>query len=112
MDVGCTVLHSFHDKPAKRESFDAAGIEYYKNGKLHRDNGKPAKVNCFKKEWYKHGKLHREKFPARITHTDEQSWFVNGECIQILHEHFSDINYCGELDDSDDDILYDMIYDD
>ena len=54
--------------------------EWYRNGKLHREDG-PAVV-CVggsSKWWYRHGKLHREDGPA-IEHDDDglYHWFLNG----------------------------------
>lgn len=41
--------------------------EWYKNGKLHRDNDLPAVIDGVNKKWYKYGKLHRDNdLPAVI----------------------------------------------
>lgn len=70
-------LHSFNDNPAMISSrYDV----YYSNGKVHRDNGKPAKIN--KKNgmvsYYKNGTLHNTNGPS-IVHSDgKKEFFVNG----------------------------------
>ena len=33
-------------------------------GRLHRDNGMPARVSLFQQQSYRHGLLHREIMPA------------------------------------------------
>jgi hypothetical protein len=50
--------------------------KWYKNGKLHREDGPAIEYNGTK-EWYKNGKLHREDGPA-IEWTDgSESWYLN-----------------------------------
>lgn len=63
--------------------------EWYKNGKLHREDG-PAIVEDWRKEWYIDGKLHRENdLPAllRIDYfdnsIDRSEWWVNGKLHRI-----------------------------
>lgn len=52
---------------------------WYKNGKLHRDNG-PAIIECYHDMWYQGGKLHRDNdLPAFIARTGIQKWYQNGE---------------------------------
>jgi len=63
-------LHSFNDKPATEWDNGFKNCkEWYKNGKLHRDN-KPACISvsrCYiRYSFYKNGLLHRVLKPARI----------------------------------------------
>lgn len=105
LDPHCTVLHSFNGNPSIDGPFDIGGLEYHRNGKLHRDNDKPAVVNQSFKEWYRFGKLHRHRYPALISYDDEEEWYENGNLIfhdentECLHEKYTDINYKGELDE-------------
>jgi len=38
--------------------------EWYRNGKLHREDGPAIEYNYGTKYWYRNGKLHREDGPA------------------------------------------------
>lgn len=71
---------------------------YNEDGKLHRDNDKPAYVLYHKngrvniKEYYQNGKLHRHNNPARVVYDEEGNqvavyYYTNGELI------FSDKDY-------------------
>lgn len=73
-------LHSVYDKPAI-STYDEK-LWYY-NGRLHRDNDKPASVTQYGDlAWFKHGKLHRENdLPAVIHCESTQQWHYNG----LLH---------------------------
>jgi hypothetical protein len=60
-------------------------LMYYKNGKLHRDGNMPAVVDNNRygrgvEYWYE-GKLHRDKFPAVITPDGWMYWYKHG----LLH---------------------------
>lgn len=72
LDSGCTVLHSFDDKPAIHDHHNA--LEYYRNGKIHRDHDKPAYMNSCVKLWYNHGKLHRDVYPAQLFWEGHKKW--------------------------------------
>ena len=53
---------------------------WFKNGKLHREDGQPA-VECANgnKAWYKNGKQHREDGPARECANGNKAWYLNGK---------------------------------
>ena len=55
-------------------------IRWYKNGKRHRDNNKPAIITYEgNRYWYKNGKIHRDNDqPAIIYYNGTQSWYTNG----------------------------------
>ena len=52
---------------------------YFKNGKLHREDG-PAVIHNGTKEWYQNGEKHRVDGPAIITN-GEKWWYQNN----LLH---------------------------
>jgi len=56
-------------------------IEFYKNGRCHRDNDLPAIIyEDGSQEWYKHGEIHRDNdLPAAIYTDGTQEWYKNGE---------------------------------
>ena len=60
---------------------DQYGIQHwYFNGKLHRDNDKPAIVGSDRyKVWYLNGKCHREYGPARIWPNESKEWWLYGK---------------------------------
>jgi hypothetical protein len=54
--------------------------QYYRNGLLHRDDG-PATIEDYEYKWYIHGKLHREDGPAVIHANGEQDWCLNNKYL-------------------------------
>jgi antitoxin component YwqK of YwqJK toxin-antitoxin module len=63
-------------------------IEYYKDGKLHRDDDKPAIVQNSQhgtRAWYQNGLLHRHNGPAR-TFCDTEEFYFKGKQYQSLQE--------------------------
>ena len=59
--------------------FEDGSKRWYKDGKLHRDDG-PAKIYVSgSKEWYKNGKLHRDNGPAYISFSGKKEWYKNGK---------------------------------
>jgi hypothetical protein len=51
---------------------------WYKNGRIHRDNG-PAKIwSNGDQHWYKNGRIHRDNLPAIILASGEQCWYKDG----------------------------------
>jgi hypothetical protein len=55
------------------------GTYWFRNGKLHREDG-PARDNVDgRKEWHRNGKLHREDGPAVEMADGEKEWWLNGE---------------------------------
>jgi hypothetical protein len=53
---------------------------WYQNGKLHRENDLPAKINNTGDQfWYKNGERHRDNdFPAVIFSNGDQLWYQDG----------------------------------
>jgi hypothetical protein len=54
--------------------------EWYKNGKLHRENGPAIQYKNGFKKWYKNGILYRECGPKIIKHN--KKWFINGQSLE------------------------------
>jgi hypothetical protein len=58
---------------------DRFGNKYwYKNGKLHRDDGPAMELVNGDKEWYKDGKCHRNNGPA-VEEDGDKFWYKNDE---------------------------------
>ena len=57
--------------------YDDGDKLWYKNGKLHREDG-PAVERNGTKEWWVNGKLHREDGPALELNSTKE-WWVNGK---------------------------------
>lgn len=54
-------------------------VEYYQNGKLHREDGPAREFRDGRKEWWWNGKLHRVDGPAIETADDSyQAWYYHG----------------------------------
>ena len=53
-------------------------IEWYLNGKLHREDGPAIEWADGGKEWFLHGKRHREDGPAIEWADGGKFWFLNG----------------------------------
>lgn len=89
-------LHSFYDIPARVLIFDYRASdsfvitydyrEWYKNGKLHRDEDNPAYIQTtipYKhysdtKRWYQNGMLHREHDRPAIIEDGIEKYYKNG----------------------------------
>ena len=52
--------------------------EWYRNGKLHREDGPALERSDGTKEWYKEGRLHREDGPAIEWSDGTKEWYRNG----------------------------------
>jgi hypothetical protein len=57
------------------------GIEWFKNGKLHRKDGPALEIINGKKHWCKNGELHRKDGPAVEFPDGYQEYWVEGERI-------------------------------
>jgi len=59
-------------------------MSWFKNGKQHRDNDKPASINSNgNMSWFKDGERHRENDKPAIIHNDGRMyWFKNGNLIR------------------------------
>ena len=56
--------------------------KWYKNGKLHREDGPAIERADGYKKWYKNGKLHREDGPAIEWAGRAKHWYQHGEFIR------------------------------
>ena len=54
-------------------------IEYYQNGRLHREDGPAIEWKNGDKYWYKNGEFHREDGPAIENVNGYKAWYKNGE---------------------------------
>ena len=52
---------------------------WYRNGKLHRDDGPAVESANGTKAWYKYGRRHRSNGPAIIHPDGYKEWWSNGE---------------------------------
>lgn len=79
--------HSVDDEPAIE--FENRK-EWYKHGKLHRANGKPAVVYLNgDEEYWVDGVRHREGGEPAIVHANgDKKWFHYGEFIKSEYHHF------------------------
>ena len=53
--------------------------QWYKEGKLHRENGPAVELERGQKEWWIEGKRHRTDGPAREYSNGEKEWWVDGK---------------------------------
>jgi len=57
--------------------------KWFKNGKLHRDDG-PAMIDAYDvKKWYINGELHREDGPAVVFPDGSKYWFINDKLHRL-----------------------------
>ena len=61
-------------------------FKWYKDGKLHREDGPAVIWDSGHKEWYQNGVLHREDGPAFEGKNGGQAWFLKG--VQYTEEEF------------------------
>ena len=61
------------------EVFEYGTQKWYKDGKLHREDGPAVIIGSIRQEWYRNGELHREDGPAVIDGNNYQVWYRNGE---------------------------------
>jgi len=54
---------------------------WYKDGKLHREDGPAIERANGGRYWYKDGKRHRENGPAIERANDEKQWYLNGKKV-------------------------------
>ena len=76
-------LHRGNDKPAIE--FPDGSKSWYKNGKRHRENDKPAiEYLSGTKVWYINGKRHRENDkPAIEWSNGRKEWWINDNFIKL-----------------------------
>ena len=53
--------------------------EWYKDGKLHREDGPAIEYSNGDKIWYKNGKWHREDGPAIELNNGVKDWYLNNK---------------------------------
>lgn len=58
-------------------------IRWYRNGRLHREDGPAAEYISGLKEWYRAGILHKDDGPAREWIDGSRQWFSNGRCHRL-----------------------------
>ena len=75
-------LHRENDKPAVEYSDGTK--EWYRKGQLHRENDNPAiEWADGTKMWYRKGKRHRENDKPAVERVDgTKDWYLNGICIK------------------------------
>ena len=54
---------------------------WYRDGKLHREDGPAAEYADGDKEWYLNGELHREDGPAIEYASGTKHWYLDGEAL-------------------------------
>lgn len=70
-------LHREGDLPAIE--WEDGGVEYYKRGMRHRENG-PAIIRANgDMDWYVNDQLHREDGPARVRPNGKDEYWLNGQ---------------------------------
>ena len=55
-------------------------IGWYRNGKIHRDDGPAVEHSDGMKFWYKNGLIHRDNGPAIEHSNGTKEWFQHGNC--------------------------------
>ena len=81
------ILHSFDDRPAVITASGNRG--WYRNGKLHRENGPAVIRSDGTYEWYINGKLHRENdLPAIMWSDGTREWYTHGVFMCIACDYF------------------------
>jgi len=63
--------------------------EWWKNGEHHREDGPAIEYSCGKKYWYKDGKLHREDGPAAELANGKKYWFLEGK--ELTKKEFNNL---------------------
>lgn len=81
-------LHRDNDLPAIEWFIGTK--EWYQNGLKHRTNGPAVELWNGCNMWYQHGKQHREDGPAVILDTFEQWWLYGVQYTQEEFQHYLD----------------------
>ena len=78
--VSDELMASYRDGSHTKERLDGS-LEWYKNGKLHRDGDLPAAIDADGTlHWYKNGEPHRDdNKPAVIRADGTLEWYKNGD---------------------------------
>jgi len=69
---------------------DKSIIRYYKNGKLHREEGPSVIYPDNSKFWYINGRCHREDYPAMEYGNGDKSWYYYGCRADNEKEFYND----------------------
>lgn len=85
------LLHRL-DGPAVIETFTDIS-KWCVNGRLHRENDKPAYKSPLELQWRKDGKLHRENGPARIRIFGDGSCYKTWYIVGVQHKELCYKNY-------------------
>ena len=64
-----------------KELDEEGNIYYYKNGKLHREDGPAIEYEDGDCYWFKDGMLHREDGPAVIYEDGDKWYYINDEML-------------------------------
>ena len=59
--------------------------EWYKNGKLYRDDGPAIEGSDGTREWYINGKRHRDDGPAVEHSNGIRKWYMDGNLVHIWY---------------------------
>ena len=68
----------YHREDGPAIEYSNGGKEWFRNGKYHREDG-PAIDYNMRKEWWLNGKYHRENGPAIEYPDGTKEWYLNGE---------------------------------
>lgn len=63
--------------------YDDGEKHWYKEGKLHREDGPAVEYADGDKKWYKEGMCHREDGPAVEYANGTKYWFLNGKIYNV-----------------------------
>jgi len=61
---------------------------WYKNGKLHRDDGPATECSNGSKYWYQNGEFHRDDGPAIEYTNGNKSWYKNGLKLEKVSNYY------------------------
>jgi hypothetical protein len=85
-------------------TIDTGGSQFwYKDGKLHREDGPAVIFKNGGKQWYKYSKRHREDGPAVIVYNGDKYWFkydrpITKEVLEWVEKCDIDLDNMSESD--------------
>lgn len=80
MQLNTPTQRRLRPMPNSKAEVDIHGTQrWYKNSKLHRDDGPAVIYRDGEQRWFKNGKLHRDDGPAVIRPDGERRWFKHGK---------------------------------
>jgi hypothetical protein len=78
---------TYHEVTERTFAGDNPRVErtesWYKDGKLHREDGPAVIFPSGTQDWYLNGERHREDGPAVIRKNGTQEWWLNGVCQKV-----------------------------